>query len=465
VVEIVSVHPAGDLAMCAVLPNRVESANLERVSEEEFGKTLWKDGEQVLLSTELPAGDTMECLGSRKDDGLKLIKLRNLRGKVTGIDKGAWDWGPGQAGAQSKWSRRSKLRQYFGYQSMDEATAWIDAADFPKQYNTLLVLHGWDGGDFINMHHLDACPNGQQPCHAHQYLLTFELDPQISSPLSAGGETFANIVPKTAALYDPPDFRALEIGEEDDINSTDSAAAAGPESGEEKRLIVTLFLSQPNMQAFTGKQIWPKNIFLRVFRLQQRRLQAPEQRAADALVEKEGSDEGEGTDAEAAGHDAPADENTVAESPDNGRMEYFWPEYNKVELETLRVTDPAGNPYKDKEFGLLEKKFQFGVTQPGVYSVAIEQEIHTDEIDYCFSVHTEEQSTSNQSGLHDRCEFGGTHVDPQVRPDSKDGKSTSANSHSSFTLASRSRGPSMGDMQSYAERSPSVRSGRQGTMG
>eukprot|EP01065_Artemidia_motanka_P037381 TRINITY_DN4585_c2_g2_i1.p1 TRINITY_DN4585_c2_g2~~TRINITY_DN4585_c2_g2_i1.p1 ORF type:complete len:821 (+),score=276.57 TRINITY_DN4585_c2_g2_i1:76-2538(+) len=431
----------GILAMCAVLPNRVESGNIESNPEEELGETLWGDGEQIILAAELPASQTTEHLGARLDSGLKLIKLRNLRGRPTAGNGGQWDWGPSSA----KWKDK-RVRQYFSYTRMHECVAWIGITDFVKNYNTLLTVSGWEGAPYVSFSTLEACPPGQAPCHAHQYLLTLELESADMAAMLADDALLA--VAANAQLYEPPDFRDLDRDETEQDEVTSPGLPRRDQ--EEKGCRVTVFLSQPNMQAMDGKAIVRRPVSLHVFRLQQRRLQVPEQRGADLAED----DDGEDGDPDSPGQHTERQASAEEEGAERKAVEFFWPRYNVVETQPVPVKDPCGSLERSKEYELLEQSCSFVITQPGLYSVAVEQENTRDEIEYCLHVTTEEVSEVNHSGLSWRCEFGGTHSDPLVRPDPRDRGGFM--SQGSFTV-SRSRGPSIGISDSMTEVSPRTR--------
>eukprot|EP01062_Namystynia_karyoxenos_P020462 TRINITY_DN17747_c0_g1_i1.p1 TRINITY_DN17747_c0_g1~~TRINITY_DN17747_c0_g1_i1.p1 ORF type:complete len:824 (+),score=278.10 TRINITY_DN17747_c0_g1_i1:79-2550(+) len=431
----------GLIAMCADMPNRVDSGNIEQGGEEDGAETQWRDGEQIILSAELPASLTTDYLGVRKEAGLKLIKLRNLYGRPTAGNGGQWDWGP----SSTKWKDK-RVRQYFSYTRMHECVAWIGCEDFARNYNTLLTVSCWEGAPFVNFASLDACPAGQAACYAHQYLLSLELCNTDELTGAAEDALLAVQAKIGSALYEPPDFRELDL-EEGDV--PDGPTGRGSE--EEKGMKVTVFISTPNMSAMAGTRIIPQRLVCSIFRLQQRRLQAPEQRGSGRVDEEQADEQEERGDR----GDSPQPASPEAGESDGNtvRTEYFWPRYNLVESQSEPVKDPCGSLEKTRELELLEQQWSFTVAQPGIYAVAIEQENPLDEIEYCVHVTTEEISPQNPSGLSLRAEFGGTHSDPLVRPDPRSSAGGFA-SQGSFTM-SRSRGPSIGMSETPTEMSPS----------
>eukprot|EP00756_Hemistasia_phaeocysticola_P029164 Hpha_TRINITY_DN16212_c1_g2::TRINITY_DN16212_c1_g2_i1::g.13090::m.13090 len=435
----------GLLAICANMPNRVDSGNIETDDDEEFGEKTWTDGEQVVLAAELPASLTTEHLGVRMESGLKLIKLRNLRGKPTSGNGGQWDWGP----ASAKWKDK-RVRQYFSYTRMHECVGWVGIEDFVRHYNTLLTVSCWEGAPYVNFSTLLSSIPGQGPCHAHQYLVSFDLQ-HADAGVTLSDDALMAVASTSKALYDPPDFRTLERDEQDEEDMMSSPGLSRPDQ-EAKGCRIKVFISQPNLQAMDGKLIARRPILFHVFRLQQRRLQAPEVRGAETA---EDSDDGADEPADGAKADIPPPiEEEEQETTKKVLTEYFWPRYNLVELATHPVRDSCGSQEKNREYDALEQSFSFVVTQPGLYSVAIEQENPQDEIEYCFEMQTEEVTVANPSGLIYKCEYGGTHADPLIRPEL-----STASRHASvgsFTV-SRSRGQSIGISDTMTETSPRTR--------
>jgi len=316
-----------------------------------------------------------------------------------------------------------------------------------RHYNTLLTVSCWEGAPYVNFSTLNSSILGQGPCHAHQYLVSLDLQ-NSGAEVALSEDALMAVASSSKTLYEPPDFRTLEQEEEDDEDMMSSPGISRPEQ-EAKGCRIKIFISQPNLQSMDGKAISRRPILVHVFRLQQRRPQAPEMKGAETA---EDTDEGVDEQAEVSPRGPPV---PIEELETTRKLtEYFWPRYNLVELCTHPVRDPCGSQEKNKEYDLLEQSFSFVVTQPGLYSVAIEQENPQDEIEYCFQMQTEEVSASNPSGLIYKCDYGGTHYDPLIRPDL-----SSSNRHTSvgsFT-ASRSRGQSIGISDTMTETSPRTR--------
>eukprot|EP01012_Entosiphon_sulcatum_P031233 TRINITY_DN3910_c0_g1_i1.p1 TRINITY_DN3910_c0_g1~~TRINITY_DN3910_c0_g1_i1.p1 ORF type:complete len:794 (+),score=130.26 TRINITY_DN3910_c0_g1_i1:34-2415(+) len=127
----------------------------------------WNESAVVILdSTDVPVKHP-----TYSDRAQKLVKFRNIYGVS--------DWTGTWSNSSKTWTK--DLRTLLGYENkyQDDFLSWMNIDDFIKRFNTLLTVHLFPGAPQVYFRHLEKREEGTTAFHAHQYLLVVS-DPKRS---------------------------------------------------------------------------------------------------------------------------------------------------------------------------------------------------------------------------------------------------------------------------------------------